>query len=72
MQRFVTIWKFLPDWMYFGVSADGKIFKKDLSIIHDFTQKVRYSSKVESKGSFVLMNRYKFRINCWSKVPNLP
>lgn len=35
----MSIWRLLPDWMYF-LSAKGKEYKKHLKVIHDFTSKV--------------------------------
>uniref|UniRef100_A0A0N8BX03 Cytochrome p450 n=1 Tax=Daphnia magna TaxID=35525 RepID=A0A0N8BX03_9CRUS len=45
-EKFMSIWRLLPDWMYF-LSAKGKEYKKHLKVIHDFTSKVIRDRKKE-------------------------
>ena len=51
MKRTYSLWSLLPDWMYMLMSADGQHFRKDVTLLHNFTKTVR-----PTPGSYMTMN----------------
>jgi len=40
IKRTYSLWSLLPDWMYMLMSADGQHFRKDVTLLHNFTKTV--------------------------------
>ncbi|EFX81320.1 hypothetical protein DAPPUDRAFT_50258 [Daphnia pulex] len=51
---FTSIWRFLPQWIYF-MTKHGKEYQKCLKIIHDFTSKVLF--KIKFKSYLLLLSK---------------